>query len=828
MTGWRALLRLAVRDARRDRWRTVLIVVMIALPVAGLAGLIGVIDTGAASPEDRARDQLGTADLRLAPDDPGMAPDLAALRAVLPDGATVQVQRSTSDHLLHDGAVIAVGVTDDAPLPGTLLEPRHRMLTGVAPVRTEQVAVHEQTAAAHGIAVGDRVALESLGEVEVVGTIRRLEALWSDGFVVAPGTLPEHAEHTYVDAVYVAVPDGMAELARRRVDELYPPDTAAGYWISTRDEVLALRFTDDGRFAATIIGGLGAVEAALIAGAAFAVSVRRRQRELGLLAAVGGSPRMLRQVVRLTGLAAGAAGACLGLVLALVAVLVLAGTPWIDVWFSREVAGPRIDAAWFLGVAALGVASAVVGAWWPSRTVARLPVTVALSGRRPVTTPPRRGVLAGSALIAAGLLILGSVALADRSSQPLPYLLGSVLLVLGVGLLSPAVLERLARLAPRLPLGPRLAVRDAARFRTRNGPIVTAAMAGLAATITVTAVLGSTDRQGELTYRPSLAENQVVVHGPDAERVATALAGATGGRTGGYVTIDLDVVLVGGSDPNGWAAVATPDLVAALAGDDAVSAFRDGAVIVLGREATAVGIAPFGSWTGDGPEVVAELPAVAFPHQGGEDPATASHVRWATSSLPDVLLPAAPLEELVAGGALEVTVPEVGSGSHLVVLPGPLDAATADLARSLARNAGEAFIEVEEGYVSSYRAAIVAATVGGALAGLVLVAIAVALASAEARADARTLVAVGASRRTRRTLAAGRAALLSGVAGLLAVPVGLVPAAALLTRLRYSGVALTLPWLPMLVIVVVVPVVAMLGAALAASREPTSAVRAAA
>ena len=39
--------------------------------------------------------------------------------------------------------------------------------------------------------------------------------------------------------------------------------------------------------------------------------------------------------------------------------------------------------------------------------------------------------------------------------------------------------------------GPRLAVRDAARFRSRNGPIVTAAMAALAASVTITALLGS-------------------------------------------------------------------------------------------------------------------------------------------------------------------------------------------------------------------------------------------------------------------------------------------------------------------------------------------------
>ncbi len=46
-----------------------------------------------------------------------------------------------------------------------------------------------------------------------------------------------------------------------------------------------------------ILGTLALVEAALIASAAFAVSIRRRQRELGLLAATGATPRALAGTV---------------------------------------------------------------------------------------------------------------------------------------------------------------------------------------------------------------------------------------------------------------------------------------------------------------------------------------------------------------------------------------------------------------------------------------------------------------------------------------------------------------------------------------------------
>ena len=46
-----------------------------------------------------------------------------------------------------------------------------------------------------------------------------------------------------------------------------------------------------------VLGALALVEAALVASAAFAVSIRRRQRELGLLAACGATPRQLAGTV---------------------------------------------------------------------------------------------------------------------------------------------------------------------------------------------------------------------------------------------------------------------------------------------------------------------------------------------------------------------------------------------------------------------------------------------------------------------------------------------------------------------------------------------------
>ena len=54
---------------------------------------------------------------------------------------------------------------------------------------------------------------------------------------------------------------------------------------------------------------------------------------------------------------------------------------------------------------------ATAAAWWPGRTVARLPVMLALSGRPPKPRPARHSAIAAAALIAVGI---GCLALSDR------------------------------------------------------------------------------------------------------------------------------------------------------------------------------------------------------------------------------------------------------------------------------------------------------------------------------------------------------------------------------------------------------------------------------
>lgn len=842
MTGARALLRLAWRDARRDRWRTVLVIVLVALPVALLGGAITSFDTMTALPEERATDQMGRADaiVRLGIHEPDLGtPSPAELRAdladQLPQGATIEAHTAVEDEVILPGQRLRAFLTD-IPLEDGLGVGRYRLHAGRAPTGSGEVALTESLADRLDVGVGDRLSLAAWGDVEVVGIARRPQYLLDEAVLVPPSVLsadgtPFDVEEV-VASLYLLVglpagtgdatgnPAGGVDVDSFSVGPLAElsegePGAVGEWYVVTRDEVLRSRFGEGERWTAVIVGGLAVVEVALIVGAAFAVSVRRRQRELGLLAAVGGTSRHVRRTVLLTGGVAGVVGAVIGTVLGLS--IAFTAFPWFETLTNREVTSLRLDPLWLVAVAAVGVGSTLIGAWWPARAVARLPVTVALSGRRPAPQPSVRGLRVGLITVVAAIAVL-ALAVVTRVNNPYVFLLGSVLLVLGVGLTSPWLLEQLGRLAPRLPVGPRLALRDAARFRTRNGPIVTAAMAGLAGSIAIATVVTSLDRHEAENHWPHLGVDQVLLGGNEGPAVAQQVVAEFGGQAASITLTDAGIQPVGaasdGSDQIlGMTTIGDPQLAEVLGGREAVAALERGEVVVLGHDVDVVEVFRWESGVGTGPApgddplqtVLGTYPARQLPLPEG--------VRPGFSMLPSVLLPQELADEVTDHG-------EMG----LVQLPFSVDDETHERIVTMAAEApSEVYVMTERGYRSPYATMLATVLTVGAVTGLALVGIAIALAAAEARGDLRTLTAVGADRRTRRSLAAGRALLLSGLGGVLAIPVGLIPGMAVLMRMAY--VDLAVPWVAVMVAALAVPVLATAGAALASRRDPGPSLR---
>src|SRR6185503_5085870 len=126
--------------------------------------------------------------------------------------------------------------------------------------------------------------------------------------------------------------------------------------------------------------------------------IRRRQRELGLLAATGATPRQLAGIVLLEAAALGAIACVVGLAIGLAGALAL--SPWLDGLTQHRNPPLVVDLFGIVGPALVGFLAAMTAAIVPARTVARVPVLLALSGRRPAQTPARRTLWLGLGVVA--------------------------------------------------------------------------------------------------------------------------------------------------------------------------------------------------------------------------------------------------------------------------------------------------------------------------------------------------------------------------------------------------------------------------------------------
>ena len=144
----------------------------------------------------------------------------------------------------------------------------------------------------------------------------------------------------------------------------------------------------------------------------------------------------------------------------------------------------------------------------------------------------------------------------------------------------------------------------------------------------------------------------------------------------------------------------------------------------------------------------------------------------------------------------------------------------------------EVYVSVEKGFERDDRLVVAILLGVFALIVLVITLTSTALTLAEQQTDQATLAALGATRGTRRVMAAAQAFLLAAVGCLLGVAVGLVPGIAIsrpLTSNGYDpltgaptaeGSILVLPWQSLLVVGLLVPLVAAAIAAAGIRRAP--------
>jgi putative ABC transport system permease protein len=256
--------------------------------------------------------------------------------------------------------------------------------------------------------------------------------------------------------------------------------------------------------------GLAMLEICLLAGPAFAVGARRSRRQLGLVGANGGDRRHIRAIVLGGGLVIGVAAAVVGTVLGLILTYLL--QPVLEGYMGKRFGHFDVRPLELLGIALLAVLTGLLAAIVPAITSSRQTVLASLTGRRGVRRSSR--VLPVIGLIAvtlgAAIALYGST----MTDQFAVVAGGSALAELGVVALTPALVGLFGRIGGILPLSPRLALRDAVRNRGRTAPAVAAVLAAVAGTVAVATYAASRDAQGEAEYTAQLPHGAVsmVIH----------------------------------------------------------------------------------------------------------------------------------------------------------------------------------------------------------------------------------------------------------------------------------------------------------------------------
>ena len=293
MTGWRTSLRIAAREARRARGRTAMVLLLIALPVFGLAFAAVTYDMFKLRPAERVDRELGTAEARIhwygdgpvtqdvggdrweepPRDGPATAhPDQERLLAHLPPGSTATPYAESWMDMRTAagiGGLEVIGVDAGNPLARGIVTVRE----GRPPAAADEVGLSARAMKRLGTRLGGTV--EDAGRTRTFRVVALVESPANLGELMVRPTIEDTAGtwlvHTPQPMRWADVRrlNAVGMVVRSRSVLLDPPANPEGALVT--DEGGA----QDELGIAAVVGGLALVEVVLLAGPAFAIGARR-------------------------------------------------------------------------------------------------------------------------------------------------------------------------------------------------------------------------------------------------------------------------------------------------------------------------------------------------------------------------------------------------------------------------------------------------------------------------------------------------------------------------------------------------------------------------
>ena len=904
--SWLLALRLAGRDIRTHRGRSLLILVLVAAPAVLIAALATAVRTDDVSTRESLPVRLGAAQAEVSPaGTTGPIKQLAdGTDYVTTDGPYLSVGGRRADEewtreqvaTLTGARVLTVAtptvfrVEGDrltrlralaAPAPDLPATGLVTLTSGRWPQAADEALVTERgqrkgvPAAGGGVTVRDA---ESGTErtVRVVGTATGRDREFRPYDLItlpATGRTAGSGQGSWLllrdrPVSWAEVQDWNRSgllVVSRAVVEHPPPESQqpADLVALTRDNS-----RDNAGIVVAIALGL-LLETSLLAGPAFAVSAVRRRRSVAQLAANGADRDQLRHLVLaealLLGAGAASAGAALG---ALGGWAALQLHNRLDPYASS---GP-LDLPWLSLVALVAAATvaALVAAAVPARGASQIAIADVLAGRersRPVRTAGRSMGVGLVVVAAAGLM--ATTTLGQPGSNLWLLAIAAAVLVIGTLVLVPTVLAGLGRVAGPLPLTLRHPLRDTARQRARSASAVAAVAATLAVLTILSVANASDDAQNRASYttdriaghgyvsgqgqgipidtvaeiRHQHPEWQIIPRGSlgtfgdpelgrEPEIVAAVPAGCTPEQSLGIGELNESdsqrCVRLGTGGNLGQIDTVPASLVAGSGAPAAVrTALASGALVTsdqaMGGGRTRLAVGAVSGREDDRLLRVRTVRSLVV---------TPAELRAAARIAP----PPPPSSSSYARSAAGLMTAEAAAGLGLPVEVGSLE--IVDPAGPITRSDQNALndrivepMDVERGYQSPVQVLLLGMLgVAGALV-LVAALVATALAQAESRADLATLAALGGPPGLRRRLAAGQALVVAGLGSVLGFAAGLLPGCAFGLAFTTDGSAdpatgasadgvVVVPWPSLLAVLVGVPLLAALLAAVAVRRTP--------
>ncbi len=811
----RAVMRWAWRMFRRE-WRQQLLV-MALIVVAVAATFIGAaVATNTPPPANAGYGTAGDLAAFQAPD-PHLASQIDALRHRF--GRVNVIENQT---IAIPGSLNTYNLRAQDP-HGPFGQPMLSLVSGHYPAGPGQVAITSGVASAFNLKIGDVWRQDGTAR-RVVGIVQNPQSLLDEFALVVPGQVKTPSQVTVLfDAPGVS-------LASLGPNVQTPHSANSNNPLNPNTIVLAL---------ATI----GMLLIALVGVGGFTVLAQRRLRSLGMLGAQGASDKHVRLVVRANGVVVGVAGTVIGAVLGLIGWL--AYRPVLESDAHHLIGAFALPWNVILPAMALAVIASYFAASRPARSITRVPIMTALSGRPAPPKQVHRTAVPGIAfLVAAFALLTYSGSTTGGGGTP-ELVFGLVALVVALILLAPFCLTALARLGRHAPIAARLALRDLARYRARSGSALAAISLGVL--IAVLVCVESAARFGNvLDYAgPNVASNQLIVYTPNAPRGAARAAAPAGRRPGASrprwrrgraaspprsartTSSSSSPPAPASSTPRRGASspgpvyVATPQLLrafgikaSAVSPSADILTMRPGLSgisrmqLVYGNYFSPRNVGP-GSSGGNGPG------SQTYPCPKSD--CLANPVIQEVSGLPSGT--SAPNTVITEHAVRQLHLQPSVSG-WLIQAPHPPTAAQISNARLAASAAG---LTVETKNSIPTTATILNwATVFGLALALGILAMSVGLIRSETASDLRTLTATGASSSTRRLLTAVTAGALGLLGAVLGTAAAYVAAVAYARSNSLDGLS-SLGYVPvtnLLIILLGMPLLAAVAGWLLAGREP--------